>query len=129
MINKWLCCFVFTFSSLFFSVNEMTQAEGVNHPKQSKTVTYDPEMNCTRNTNLTAAQKKQLDTIYNRIYKDYIDLIEVYAWSGALTEDQKKLRYRMLNNYIKTFYKRDYKWCSEHESDEWEEEWYDNDED
>lgn len=128
MINKWLCCYVFIFSSLFSSVN-VTQAEEVYQPKQPKTVENDPEMNCTRTIKLTPAQKKRLDTIYNRIYKDYVDLIEVYAWSGALSQDQKKLRYVMLTNYIKTFYKRGYKWCSEHETDEWEEEWYNNDDD
>jgi hypothetical protein len=129
MINKWLCCYVFILSSLFSSVNVVTQAEEVNHAKQSETVENDPEMNCTRNIKLTSAQMKQLDSIYNRIYKDYVDLIEVYAESGALTESQEILRYKMLSNYIKTFYKRGYKWCSEHESDEWEEEWYNNDED
>lgn len=128
MINKWLCCLVFIFSSLFSSVNVVTQAEEVSHAKkQSQTVENDPEMNCTRNIKPTSAQMKRLDSIYNRIYKDYVDLIEAYAGSGALSENQKILRYNMLSNYIKTFYKRGYKWCSEHESDEWEEEWYNND--
>ena len=128
MINKWLCCLVFIFYSLFSSVNVVTQAEEVSHTKkQSQTVENDPEMNCTKNIKPTSAQMKRLDSIYNRIYKDYVDLIEAYAGSGALSENQKILRYNMLSNYIKTFYKRGYKWCSEHESDEWEEEWYNND--
>lgn len=126
MINKWLLCFVFIFSSMFTSIH-ISQAEEIHNVKQSTSVENDPEMNCTRNAKLTSAQMKRLDAIYNRIYKDYADLIEAYAGSGALTQSQKILRYNMLNNYIKTFYKRGYKWCSEHESDEWEEEWYNND--
>ena len=90
---------------------------------------YDPEMNCTKKIILTVEQQKQLDQIYNRIHQDYSDLIQVYSQAGALTPAQAKLRHVMLNNYIKTFYKRNYRWCSEHESDEWEEEWYNNDED
>ena len=99
------------------------------HVQQSTIVEKDPEMNCTKNIKLTPTQMKQLDSIYNHIYKDYADLIEAYAKSGALTENQQILRYTMLSNYIKTFYKRGYTWCSEHESDEWEEEWYNNDND
>ena len=74
-------------------------------------------------------QQNQLEQIYLGIYKDYSDLIQVYSQAGALTPNQTKIRYIMLNNYIKTFYKRNYRWCSEHESDEWEEEWYNNDPD
>ena len=110
-------------------MNVVTQAEEVHNTKQSKIIENDPEMNCTKNITLTPVQMKRLDAIYTRIYKDYEDLIEAYASSGALTEDQKRLRYTMLSNYIKTFYKRGYTWCSEHESDEWEEEWFNNDPD
>ena len=78
---------------------------------------------------LTVEQQKQFDQIYNRILQDYSDLIHVYSQAGALTPAQTKIRHIMLNNYIKTFYKRNYRWCSEHESDEWEEEWYSNDQD
>ena len=74
-------------------------------------------------------QRKQLEQIYKRIISDYSDLIKVYSQAGALTPEQAKIRHIMLNNYIKTFYKRNYRWCSEHESDEWEEEWYNNDND
>lgn len=126
MINKCLFCYVFIFCSIFSSLH-ISQAAEVNSVKQLTTIENDPEMNCTKNTKLTSAQMKRLDSIYNRIYKDYADLIEAYSSSGALAENQKILRYKMLNNYIKTFYKRGYKWCSEHESDEWEEEWYNND--
>ncbi|MHC0037671.1 DUF2680 domain-containing protein [Pseudoneobacillus sp. C159] len=89
----------------------------------------DPEMDCTKKMNLTLEQQKQLEQIYLRIFKDYSDLIHVYSQAGALTPWQTKIRHIMLNNYIKTFYKRNYRWCSEHESDEWEEEWYNNDPD
>lgn len=129
MINKWAGCYVFILIFFFFSANTATQAEEVNDEVQSKTIEDDPEMNCTKSINLTPSQKKRLDSIYNRIYKDYADLIEVYAQAGALPENQIIVRYTMLNNYIKTFYKRGYKWCSEHETDEWEEEWYNSDED
>lgn len=87
----------------------------------------DPEMDCTQKVKLTLEQQNQLEQIYLRIYKDYSDLIHVYSQAGALTPYQTKIRYIMLNNYIKTFYKRNYRWCSEHESDEWEEEWYNSD--
>lgn len=89
----------------------------------------DSDLNCTKDIPYTPAQKRRLDQIYHRIYMDYINLIETYAWAGALTQDQKVLRYNMLKNYILTFQKRNYKWCSEHEEDEWEEEWYNNDND
>jgi hypothetical protein len=89
----------------------------------------DPEMNCTKKVKLTPEQQNQLEQIYLRIHKDYSDLIHVYSQAGALTPNQTKIRHIMLNNYIKTFYKRNYRWCSEHESDEWEEEWYNNDQD
>lgn len=126
MIKKWLFCSVLIFNCLFTSLT-LSHAEEVNDINQSTTVENDPEMNCTKNIKLTSTQMKRLESIYNRIYKDYADLIEAYAGSGALTESQKVLRYKMLNNYIKTFYKRGYKWCSEHEPDEWEEEWYNSD--
>ncbi len=87
----------------------------------------DPEMDCTKKVKLTWAQRKQLEQIYRRIFNDYSDLISVYSKAGALTPYQTKIRHIYLNNYIKTFYKRGYRWCSEHESDEWEEEWYNND--
>ena len=89
----------------------------------------DPEMDCTKKVKLTWTQRKQLEQIYRRIYNDYSDLIYVYSQVGALTPYQTKIRHIYLNNYIKTFYKRGYRWCSEHESDEWEEEWYNNDND
>ncbi|WP_174520340.1 DUF2680 domain-containing protein [Neobacillus fumarioli] len=84
--------------------------------------TIDSDLNCTKSIPFTSAQKKRLDQIYHQIYMDYIDLIETYAWAGALTQDQKLIRYKMLRNYILTFQKRNYKWCSEVEEDEWEEE-------
>jgi hypothetical protein len=87
----------------------------------------DPEMDCTKKMSLTVQQQKQLDAIYLRIRRDYSDLIHVYSQAGALTPAQTKIRHIMLHNYIKTFYKRNYRWCSEHEADEWEEEWYNND--
>jgi hypothetical protein len=116
--------FLFT----FLLPSAVTQAQEDNSKHTNEEI-HDPEMNCTKNVKFSSAELKQLDQIYFRIYKDYVDLIEFYAWSGALTEDQKKLRYEMLKNYIKTFHQRKYRWCSEHESDEWEEEWYNNDHD
>ncbi len=89
----------------------------------------DSDLTCTKDIPFTVAQKKRLDQIYHRIYMDYIDLIETYAWSGALTQDQKLIRYKMLKNYVLTFQKRNYKWCSEFEEDEWEEEWFNSDND
>ncbi|MBU8919486.1 DUF2680 domain-containing protein [Bacillus sp. FJAT-29953] len=105
--------------------------------KQPKEDTDDPEnenemdndLDCTKDIRFTEAQKKRLDQIYHQIYMDYISLIETYAWAGALTQDQKTIRYNMLKNYILTFQKRNYKWCSEYEEDEWEEEWYNSDND
>jgi hypothetical protein len=114
------CSFVFTSAA--------TQAKGaVNKPTENEM--YDPEMNCTKKVKLTPEQQKKLDQIYNKIHHDYSDLIKVYSEAGGLTPPQEKLRHVMLNNYVKTFYKRNYRWCSEHESDEWEEEWYNNDND
>jgi hypothetical protein len=46
-----------------------------------------------------------------------------------MTQDQKLIRYKMLRSYILTFQKRNYKWCSEYEEDEWEEEWFNSDND
>jgi hypothetical protein len=97
--------------------------------KQKEVEKIDSDLTCTKDIPFTPAQKKRLDQIYQRIYMDYVSLIETYAWSGALTQDQKILRYKMLKNYILTFQKRNYKWCSEHEEDEWEEEWYNSDND
>ncbi|MFJ5713021.1 DUF2680 domain-containing protein [Neobacillus sp. NPDC093127] len=96
------------------------------HQEQEST---DSDLDCTKNIRYTVAQKKRLDQIYHRIYMDYIDLIETYAWGGAMTQDQKLIRYKMLRNYILTFQKRNYKWCSEYEEDEWEEEWFNSDND
>lgn len=87
----------------------------------------DPEMDCTKNIRYSVGQKKLLDQLYHRIYIDYINLIEAYTYAGALTQEQKDLRYKMVKNYINVFYQRNYRWCSEHEPDEWEEEWYNND--
>ena len=87
------------------------------------------DLNCTKDMQYTEAQKKRLDQIYHRIYTDYQDLIETYAWAGALTEEQKLVRHSMLKNYILTFAKRNYKWCSEWAEDEWEEEWFNIDRD
>ncbi|UQD52255.1 DUF2680 domain-containing protein [Bacillus methanolicus] len=126
MAKIWICC-IFICSIFFASI--VSQANEVDHIKQTEKELYDPEMNCTKKVKLSSAQLKQLDQIYYRIYSDYVDLIEFYSQSGALTQNQMKLRYKMLNNYIKTFYKRNYRWCSEHESDEWEEEWYNSDKD
>src|SRR5579875_153381 len=64
--------------------------------------TIDSDLNCTKSIPFTSAQKKRLDQIYHQIYMDYIDLIETYAWAGALTQDQKLIRYKMLRNYILT---------------------------
>ncbi|MCM3568036.1 DUF2680 domain-containing protein [Neobacillus mesonae] len=89
----------------------------------------DSDLNCTKDIPYTLAQKQRLDQIYHRIYMDYLALIETYAWAGALTQDQKLLRYKMLRNYVLTFPKRNYKWCSEYEEDEWEEEWFNSDND
>lgn len=114
--------------SFFFSsaVTQAKEADKVNQPEKEL---YDPEMNCTKNIKYNWAQRKQLEQVYKRIYRDYSDLIKVYSLAGALPPEQVKIRHIMLNNYIKTFYKRNYRWCSEHESDEWEEEWYNNDND
>lgn len=87
------------------------------------------DLNCTKDMQYTEAQKKKLDEIYHKIYMDYLELIETYTAAGALTEEQKLVRYSMLKNYILTFAKRNYKWCSEWEEDEWEEEWYNIDRD
>ncbi|PWA09043.1 DUF2680 domain-containing protein [Pueribacillus theae] len=86
------------------------------------------EMDCTKEMDFSPETKKKLDEIYQRIYMGYVDLIELYYWKGALTEHQKNTRNDMLKNYILTFGKENYRWCSEHENDEWEEEWYNSDE-
>ena len=122
LIISCFLCFSIVFSPVVTSATDtVTKSNGEEM--------YDPEMNCTKNIILTVEQQKQLDQIYNRILQDYSDLIQVYSQVGALTPAQAKLRHVMLNNYIKTFYNRNYRWCSEHESDEWEEEWYSNDQD
>ncbi len=114
----------------FFFLSAGAEAKEVNHAKQpAAKQAYDPEMDCTRQMKLDSFQRKQLDVIYQRIYHDYSDLIKVYSSAGALTPYQTKVRFNMLNNYIITFYKRDYRWCSEHEADEWEEEWFNSDND
>ncbi|CRK81073.1 hypothetical protein [Neobacillus massiliamazoniensis] len=97
-------------------------------PKNGERI-IDSDLTCTKDIHFTPAQKRRLDQIYHRIYKDYVSLIETYAWSGALTPEQELLRYKMLKNYILTFKKRNYRWCSEYEEDEWEEEWFNNDND
>lgn len=128
-MGKILISFMLLFCFLSNSISTIAEAkdtEKVNHsPKQL----YDPEMDCTKSVKYTWAQQKQLERIYKRIYDDYAALIKTYEGAGALTPIQTKTRFVMLHNYIKTFYKRNYKWCSEHESDEWEEEWYNNDND
>lgn len=98
--------------------------------KKNKEVnSIDSDLSCTKDISFTQNQKQRLDQIYQRIYMDYIDLIETYTWSEALSQDQKLIRYKMLKNYIETFKKRNYKWCSEYEEDEWEEEWFNQDND
>jgi hypothetical protein len=110
-----------------FILNDELQEEA--EPKTGQKKSFDSDLDCTKDIPFTLAQKKRLDQIYHQIYMDYIDLIETYAWAGALTQDQKIIRYKMLRNYIHTFQKRNYKWCSEHEEDEWEEEWFNIDHD
>lgn len=109
-------------------ISTKAHAKEAAPPSTNKEI-YDPEMNCTQKVKLTVEQQKQLDQIYHKIHQDYSELIKAYSEAGALTPAQAKLRHVMLNNYLKTFYKRNYRWCSEHESDEWEEEWYNNDKD
>jgi len=113
----------------FFSTASTIQAKGEAQKATPVKPLYDPEMNCTGSKKLTWTERKRLDQIYKRIYNDYSDLIYTYSKAGVLTPYQTKIRYVFLNNYIKTFYKRNYQWCSEHEDDEWEEEWYNNDND
>lgn len=121
LLSIFICSFFFT--------SALAEAKEVKPEIQSQKKLYDPEMDCTKKAKLTWAQRKQLERIYNRIYNDYSDLIKTYSQAGVLTPYQTKVRFMMLNNYIKTFYKRNYQWCSEHESDEWEEEWYNSDND
>ncbi|PLT33365.1 DUF2680 domain-containing protein [Bacillus sp. V5-8f] len=124
MIKIRICILLLCSLLLFTNVCTAQEIETNREPADGLN---DPEMNCTKNIKFTSAQLKRLDYIYYRIYKDYIDLIETYAWAGALSQDQKQLRYKMLSNYIDTFHARKYRWCSEHEPDEWEEEWYNSD--
>lgn len=126
MAKKILIPFLCSFFYLSISAEAMEIKEA--KPSAVKQV-YDPEMDCTKQMKLNSFQRKQLDIIYQRIYHDYSELIKVYSGAGALTPYQTKVRFNMLNNYIKTFYLRDYRWCSEHEADEWEEEWFNSDND
>ncbi len=117
--------FVLVALCLFLVLNTSLSAQPL---KKTNPVNDDwDEMDCTKNIKYKLATKKRLDQIYHRIYMDYLSLIETYAWSGALTTAQKEVRKKMLRNYILTFQRRNYQWCSEHEPDEWEEEWYNND--
>lgn len=86
------------------------------------------EMDCTKKVPFSPEVKQRLDAVIHKIHMDYIELIETYYWAGALTEQQKNTRLIMLKNYVETFKKRNYRWCSEHEVDEWEEEWFNSDE-
>lgn len=108
--------------------NKHQQKKNVEE-QELKPENLDDDLDCTRNIHYTENQKKHLDQIYNRIYQDYYELIETYAWAGALTDEQKLVRHQMLKNYIQTFEKRNYQWCSEWEEDEWEEEWFNIDRD
>jgi hypothetical protein len=110
-------------------LEEMMDLDEDEDPLKMNKGEIDSDLTCTKEIPYTVAQKKRLDQIYHRIYMDYIDLIETYAWAGALTQDQKLIRYTMLKNYVLTFQKRNYKWCSEFEEDEWEEEWFNIDND
>ncbi|WP_458415106.1 DUF2680 domain-containing protein [Schinkia sp. CFF1] len=125
-MKKTLAAFILGIP-LLFSSSTLPLAENITDDKEAGGYIQDSEMDCTKNIKLTRAQMRRLDQIYHRIYRDYVDLIETYAWAGALTTEQKITRYKMLRNYIETFKKRKYQWCSEHEADEWEEEWYNND--
>lgn len=87
------------------------------------------EQDCSKMTNLPEKTKKKLREIYWRIYQDYANMIDTYYKAGAFTWKQRDTRLKMLKNYIQTFYRRNYRWCSEHEPDEWEEEWYNIDND
>lgn len=124
-MEKVLIIFFTLFCSFGFTSPDAQAKQAV--PQSTGKVIYDPEMDCTKKMNYTWEQRKQLEQVYKRIYKDYGNLIDIYSQAGALTPSQTKIRHIMLNNYIKTFYQRNYRWCSEHEADEWEEEWYNND--
>ncbi|WP_197031430.1 DUF2680 domain-containing protein [Bacillus sp. UNC438CL73TsuS30] len=110
-------------------LEEKNNSEKESDGEKKDSEKWDSDLTCTKDIKYTLAQKQSLDQIYHRIYMDYISLIETYAWAGALTQDEKNLRYNMLRNYILTFQKRNYKWCSEFEEDEWEEEWFNSDND
>ncbi|MDQ6597216.1 DUF2680 domain-containing protein [Bacillus salipaludis] len=110
-------------------LDEKNNSEKESDGEKKDSEKWDSDLTCTKDIKYTLAQKQSLDQIYHRIYMDYISLIETYAWAGALTQDEKNLRYNMLRNYILTFQKRNYKWCSEFEEDEWEEEWFNSDND
>ncbi|GHH96708.1 DUF2680 domain-containing protein [Neobacillus kokaensis] len=141
MIKKYVIVLIFFISYAAFSIHSSAEAfffnqnhvmDDSNHksekPKNLKE-RIELDLDCTHDIHYTEAQKKRLDAIYHRIYMDYLELIETYAYAGALTQEQKIVRMAMLKNYILTFQKRNYKWCSEWEEDEWEEEWYNSDDD
>ncbi|MED4205247.1 DUF2680 domain-containing protein [Neobacillus mesonae] len=143
MIKKYVILLFFLMGYLSFSVHSYAEYDLLSkNQKVEKKVPEDKsgkpknfkertelDLDCTHDIRYTEAQKKRLDAIYHRIYMDYLELIETYAYAGALTQEQKLVRMAMLKNYILTFQKRNYKWCSEWEEDEWEEEWYNSDDD
>ncbi|EKN66696.1 hypothetical protein BABA_14602 [Neobacillus bataviensis LMG 21833] len=134
MIKKFVVILLFFIFYLAYAIPSFAETPFTNVNKEVEEIERMPEkleddLNCTKDIQYTEEQKKRLDQIYHRIYKDYHDLIETYAWAGALTDEQKNVRHSMLKNYILTFAKRNYKWCSEWEEDEWEEEWYNIDRD
>lgn len=115
--TKWISAsLIFVF--LYVILGAPYQAEGRDD---------DGEMDCTARVKMSWATKKRLDQIYHEIYMDYYSLIETYSWAGALTRSQKETRLRMLKHYINRIKRANYQWCSEHEPDEWEEEWYNAD--
>ena len=126
MIKKFVVILLCFSCCLTYAIPTLAETD---HDTEQKPETLEDDLNCTKDIKYTEEQKKRLDQIYHRIYKDYHDLIETYAWAGALTDEQKDVRHSMLKNYILTFAKRNYKWCSEWEEDEWEEEWYNIDRD
>jgi len=135
MIKKYVVILLFFISYLTYEIPSFAETPITNVNKEVEEMdelmpeSLEDDLNCTKDIQYTEAQKKRLDQIYHRIYSDYHDLIETYAWAGALTEEQKLVRHSMLKNYILTFAKRNYKWCSEWEEDEWEEEWFNIDRD
>lgn len=118
-----------TLSLLLIPVVSISQGKEIESLHRFSIKEDGKEMDCTKMMNLPVSVKKRLQGIYWRIYKDYTDMIETYYRAGALTWKQRETRLKMLKNYINTFYQRNYRWCSEHEPDEWEEEWYNIDKD